>query len=341
MAGKKKRKNHRGWIPVVLILVLLLSVALTLVVREIYYDQQRQKKGADSSDPGGQAEKELSLKDRSKETGADMTDRNATPSSPDDYAVNDAYDQYYREYYEKFYGDRTSVGDAAEETEISGDVNPDTGMIDGTWFDTSRYRLSGRADDSYFEQACFLGDSRTQGLVLYTTSVKLHGYYKIGYTAQQACDSRAFSLGDGSPAMTMLELIPQLSYSSYYIAFGTNDLGMNNADSFITQIKRLVDCIQQYHPDAIIYLANILPISAGFESSNPSFTNERALVYNMALKNLCIQYQNLVYLDQASCMLDSATGKALEGSTADGLHYTASSEAVILDYIRNHVVVKK
>lgn len=218
------------------------------------------------------------------------------------------------------------------------------GDADGSgrmWMDQELYyKIYGIVDDSYFENACFLGDSRTKGLLEYSDLPKWHGFYQIGYTAKNACENRVFSLKNDPGSYNMLQIVEKTDYAVYYVGFGTNELFYNDSEQFISEYKVLIDKIRECHPDAVIYIENILPMSKRFSDSNPSFSNVRAEEYNEALLAMCKEYGDLVYLDIASCMMGE-DGAAKSGATGDGLHYNPPEYQEIMDYIKRNVVLKK
>lgn len=202
------------------------------------------------------------------------------------------------------------------------------------------YKVYGYVDDSYFEQVCFLGDSRTKGLLEYSDLPEWQGFYKIGYTAENACSNKVFTISNDTGTYNMLQVIEKVDYDIYYLGFGTNELFYNDSSQFISEYKVLIDKIRECHPNAVIYIENILPMSEKYSNSNASFSNDRAAEYNLALLAMCKDYGDLVYLDIASCMMDE-NGAAKQGATGDGIHYNPDEYQIIMDYIKRNVVVRK
>ena len=210
-----------------------------------------------------------------------------------------------------------------------------------TWYSWDLYRpICKDVDDEYFEEVCFIGDSRTKGLLEYSQLPRWRGFYKVGSTAAAACVENEYTL-DGAYYTNILDVIDRVDYDIYYVGYGTNELGYGNADKFIEELKVVIDEIKEYHPDAIIYVENILPMSQSYSDNNYSFSNSRALKYNDALKRMCQEYGDVIYLDIASCMRDPETGAALSDYIGDGLHYTPEGCREILKFIRGAVVEKK
>ncbi|MBR6217672.1 MAG: SGNH/GDSL hydrolase family protein [Eubacterium sp.] len=212
--------------------------------------------------------------------------------------------------------------------------------LNDTWYNMDKYRaLCKDVPDEYFDDVCFIGDSRTQGLLEYSVLPRRHGFYKVGSTANAACLESAYTL-DGVNYTNILNIIASVDYDIFYVGYGTNELGYGDADKFIEELKVVIDCIREYHPNAIIYVENVLPMGSSFSQNNPSFSNSRANEYNRKLLKMCQEYGDLIYLDIASCMRDD-DGAALYEYISDGLHYTPEGYRVIMEFIRGAVVEKR
>ena len=211
--------------------------------------------------------------------------------------------------------------------------------FNNSWYDMNTFKaLCKTVPEEYFDKICFLGDSRTKGLLEFTNLPYYHGFYKIGTTAAAACLQNDYTI-DNYNYQNILSIIENVDYDIYYVGYGTNDLGLGNSDQFITDLRKVIDHIKQYHPDSIIYVENILPMGAQFSISHPLFSNENAEIYNKAIYDMCVSYGNVIYLDIASC-LKNDEGSAMEEYMADGLHYNAEGYKKIINFIRNTVVEK-
>ncbi len=212
--------------------------------------------------------------------------------------------------------------------------------FNNSWYNFSKYKAKcDKVDDSYFENVCFLGDSRTQGLLQFSGLPKWNGFFKVGTTAAAACYEREYTFGDGY-YRNILETIEYADYDIFYVGYGTNDLGLGDADKFIQDLEVIIDKIKECHPGAIIYVENILPMGEAFSINHPTFSNENARIYNAKIYEMCNVYGDLIYLDIASTMRDD-NGNARSAYISDGLHYNAEGYKVILNFIKGAVVEKK
>ena len=209
-----------------------------------------------------------------------------------------------------------------------------------SWYNMDIYKAKcTELSDDYFDKICFLGDSRTKGLLEYSSLPAYHGFYKVGTTAYAACVEREYT-ADNYYYGNVLEMIERVDFDIYYVAYGTNDLALENPEQFIENMKVIIDHIKEYHPDAIIYVENILPMSKAFAEAHPKFTNGRAKGYNTALLKMCKEYGDLIYLDVAPC-LTGLDGNAIGSYTVDGLHFNSEGYQRVIDFIKKTTVEKK
>ena len=188
-------------------------------------------------------------------------------------------------------------------------------------------------DDSYFDDAVFIGDSRTQGLQLYgglpggTTFYAAKGV-NVGTVG-------AATIKDGGEEVTVYEALKRHSFGKVYVMLGVNELGWASEKTFIVRYGELLDEIRNSQPDAIIYVQSILPVSKS-KSDSSVYTNSRIDLYNGLIKQMC-EEKGAVYLDVAEAVRDDS-GALPEEATVDGIHLKKDYCIKWKDYIRTHTV---
>lgn len=209
------------------------------------------------------------------------------------------------------------------------------------WCDESCYKKSEKmVDIRYFSKAVFVGDSRTEGLVLYSGLPNINGFCYKGLTVNKltsSADIYVEGYGNGYTCYDAISLVP---YDSYYCSFGINELGWVNIDVFIDYFDALLDHIKSVNPDAIIYVQNILPISKSESDSTSIFTQERINLFNEEILAMCQERKDVIYLDVASAVTDSE-GYLPEEAASDGIHCNADYCKRIIQYIRCNTYTKK
>lgn len=191
----------------------------------------------------------------------------------------------------------------------------------------------GPVEDSYFDDAVFLGDSRTDGFQLY--SGLSHGtfLYATGATVESV-----FSKAVETPVGTMplLDALSSMDCGKIYLMLGVNELGWNGTDIFRTQSEKLLQRLREDHPDAVIVIQSLLPVSAAKDAEGRYVNNDRIDAYNQVWMDLAQTY-DAVYLNVAEAVAGE-DGKLPEELCFDGVHLNPAGCRLWLDYLRTHPV---
>jgi len=191
------------------------------------------------------------------------------------------------------------------------------------------------ADSVYFEDAVFFGDSLTNGIQLYDVMSGTTVISSTGITLDNIL-SKAVIQGDDGQYVTMIDALEKANPKKIYIMMGANSLGWDK-ETFIKKYGVLLEEIKQQHPQSIIYVQSILPVTAKKEEKNPTFANNKIDEYNLALmelakeKNLHFLYVAEDFKDENGCLPDEASPK-------DGIHFGKSYYIRWFDYLKTHTV---
>ena len=188
-------------------------------------------------------------------------------------------------------------------------------------------------EDTYFDDAVFLGDSRTEGFHLYS-GLKTGTYlYATGATVESV-----FSKSVSTPLgrMPLLDALEKTACGKIYVMLGVNELGWNGTDTFRNQSAKLIERLQADHPETQIVLQSILPISARQEEKGTYVNNERIAVYNQVLQELAETY-GVTYLTVAEAVADE-DGFLRADWNFDGVHLNQEGCQAWLAYLRTHPV---
>lgn len=187
---------------------------------------------------------------------------------------------------------------------------------------------SEEVSDSFFADAVFIGDSRTDGLLLYTA---LPVGYSYAYTALMVdtvfTKEIVYQNGEYIPVMDAVR--QNTDWNRVYIMLGTNELGWRSADYFTKKYAEILDELRGVKPDCEIYLQSVLPINSDDEGNN-----RKVAVYNELLKKLAEEKQ-VYYLDVYSEMADE-NGLLPEEAANDGIHLNRVYCGKWLSYLKTH-----
>ena len=189
--------------------------------------------------------------------------------------------------------------------------------------------------ESWFTDSVFVGNSQTQGLLLYT-GIPAASCADVGLTVETAKSLAEFDDPEnpgGEEKLTALDYLQKADYKKVYLLFGINELGWVNEDAFINQYADLIEAIQTSHPDAQIYVQSILPVGQKATQEKSYLTNERIGEFNGRLQNMAAD-QKVYYLDVASTFPTPLS----EELSNDGVHLVKSGCETWRDYILSHCI---
>lgn len=202
---------------------------------------------------------------------------------------------------------------------------------------TSPVPQSETVDMDYFSDALFIGDSRTQGLELYS-GVKGATFYDYTGLTVFGVNNPGLVTVDGQDCSIMEGLEKGPQFGKIYIAFGMNELGYYNEENYLSTFGVFLEEIKSLQPDAVIYLQNLAPVDEDrcAEYGQPSCVNNtRVAVFNQMFARLAREHQ--VALLDIYGALDGDTGLP-EGSTSDGIHFKRPLYETWLAYLMDHTV---
>ena len=187
-------------------------------------------------------------------------------------------------------------------------------------------------DDSYFADAVFVGDSRTEGLKMYSGLDSSQFFSSVGMDVDKVFTDQVVSLN--GQLLTVAQALEQASYSKVYIMLGMNELGWVYESVFADNYARIIDTIRESHPDATIYVQSILPVSQWKDGSNDIYTNANVVRLQKALVAMC-EEKGVNYVNVAEGIQDEQ-GYLPSESTQDGVHLTPEYCQRWMDYLKTH-----
>lgn len=218
-------------------------------------------------------------------------------------------------------------------TEISSESSEESGVSEP---ETERPLVpeSSAVPDSYFDSAVFVGNSRTQGFVLYSGLTNVTAYTDRGLNVDSAATKEVVSL-DGKKVTVLEALRRNDTCQSVYMMFGINELGWPREEVFIEKYTALIDAVQENNPDVQIYLESILPVSKEKSDSDKYINNTRIREFNELIRQMAVE-KDVHYLDLYTTMADE-NGDLPADAASDGVHLKKGYCVKWLEYLRTHV----
>ena len=188
-------------------------------------------------------------------------------------------------------------------------------------------------EDTYFDGAVFLGDSRTEGRFLYSGLKTGHFYTAVGATVESVFSKKNFETESGEK-VPLLDAVAEQDCDKIYIMLGINELGWSKVKTFHDQYAKLIDRVREDHPEAKIVLQSIPPVSAKQEAKKTYVNNDRISDYNEVIRTLA-EEKECYFLDVAACLSDG-NGLLPKDLNFDGIHLNPAGCKVWLNYLRTH-----
>ncbi len=192
-------------------------------------------------------------------------------------------------------------------------------------------------DNSYFDDALFIGDSRTEGLALYGSLTNADFFSSVGLSIFKVTEKAAGNPNIGE-SITLSQKLTQKKYGKIYIMLGLNELGTGTTEDWAQTYAGVIAQIRQAQPDAIIYLESILVVAASQDNPGGAINNATVNARNQALEALADPQNNIYYLNVNEAVMD-ANGCLDASLTSDGIHLLGNSLSLWEDYLKQHAIV--
>ena len=194
---------------------------------------------------------------------------------------------------------------------------------------------------SYFNDAVFIGDSRTVDLMIYSdlSDSKALAYCDVGLNISTVFTKKFVGYkGDKITAPSALKK-NRSKYSKVYLMFGLNELGYASAEAFINQYKKFISTVRSANKNAVIYVQSVLPVSKQRDTTSDTFYNARIVKYNKLIRKMCRE-QKLFYIDLFDSFLNGE-GYLPADAASDGIHFVPAYCDKWLSYLQSHTVKLK
>ncbi len=199
--------------------------------------------------------------------------------------------------------------------------------------DNSKY-LVGTTDVSYFDDALFIGDSRTVGIKEYGYFDNADYFADVSMSVYKVNDKKLAV--EGRKKTGLWELLASKKYGKIYIMLGINELGYN-FENTVEQYQTLIESIQEAQPDAIIYICANLHVTETKSSSDLYFNNENINRFNLAISQLA-NGENCFYID-VNVLFDDENGNLNKEYCSDEVHVQGKYYAAWCDWLLTQAVV--
>lgn len=233
-----------------------------------------------------------------------------------------------------------SDGDGMVQTDVSGeddslpeDVSGGDGFEDEEGQPAWEYVT---VDETWFDDALFIGDSRTVGMSEYGSLPNATFYASTGLTVYKLFTAEIVPVEGGRQKITIEEALQERQFAKIYLMIGINEMGTGTVETFMEKYTEVVAKLQELQPDAVIYLQAIMRVSCERSAKGDYINNEGIDLRNEEIAKLA-DNEKIFYLDVNSVICDEEGG--LEKSyTFDGVHLMAKYVSIWKQFLMEHAV---
>ena len=179
----------------------------------------------------------------------------------------------------------------------------------------------------------FIGDSRTQGFIMYNGLKNVQDYSYIGLMVDTAVTKKFVKTSNGEK-ITLLEDMKNKDIKSVYIMLGVNELGWSYPQVFKLKYEELIDEIRKVKPNCKIYVQSIIPVTKSKDQTDKIFNNKNVIKFNKLIQEVASE-KDVKYLDVASALVNSE-GYLPEEASTDGIHVDKKYCEKWLEYLKNN-----
>ena len=187
--------------------------------------------------------------------------------------------------------------------------------------------------EGYFDDAVFIGDSRTEGLRNYDGLGDASYYAVKGLMINTISTEPAITIN--GVKMTVMQALKQKKYNKVFIMLGINELGWSSSKTFFDDYIKVIDQIKKDQPGTKIYVQAILPVTAKKSESDKVYNNKQINYYNRQLQKMA--EKEGVHFLEVDRAVSNQTGCLPESASTDGIHLNNEYCKKWCEYLKAHV----
>ena len=189
------------------------------------------------------------------------------------------------------------------------------------------------SNTQFNSSVAFIGDSRTQGFIMYNGLKDVQDYSYIGLMVDTAVTKKFVKTSNGEK-ITLLQDMANKNIETVYIMLGVNELGWSYPQVFKTKYGELIDEIRKIKPNCKIYVQSIIPMTKSKSETDRIFNNKNVNTFNNLIQELAKE-KNVTYLDVKFALVD-ANGYLPEEASSDGVHVDKEYCKKWFEYLKNN-----
>lgn len=296
---KKRRSGMELSIAIVIINVLIAVVLIVLcVLIYMHLSGQLDAENKEENAEGAVTAITTVAPDEKEPTTSDTSA--STPEEGDDFDMDDG----------------PSI-DADEPAELTTDSSGSSSPVDAF--------VSGSYEEGFYDNALFIGDSITTGLVGYGYLDSKNVFAQVGLNPESVFSSTD---DNGDTAITKAA---SMQPDRIFIMLGSNGLAFMGTSYMSEKISALVETLSEKCPSTSIYIISVTPVTKAHEAlGNETMADINEL--NKLLSKVAAN-KGVKYIDLCSHFIDGDGYFASAYAEVDGLHFLGTAYVEMLNFI--------
>ena len=213
-----------------------------------------------------------------------------------------------------------------------------TGLPDGSdeYMDIVVPEQASAVDDSYFEDAVFIGDSRMQGFRNLSGITKGSFVTAVGMELENFYTDSQIATAAGN--VTVLDALKNINFSKIYMMLGTNELGAYDMNQVGESYRQVLADIKQLSssPDPIVYVYSVIYVDEPLVTTGDYVNNTNVDAVNMEILKMCKE-EGYHYINLNEVLSNGYHG-LISGAAEDGIHLNTDYCKEWLEYTKTHYI---
>lgn len=213
-----------------------------------------------------------------------------------------------------------------------------TGLPDGSdeYMDIVVPEQASAVDDSYFEDAVFIGDSRMQGFRNLSGITKGSFVTAVGMELENFYTVSQIATAAGN--VTVLDALKNINFSKIYMMLGTNELGAYDMSQVGESYRQVLADIKQLSssPDPIVYVYSVIYVDEPLVTTGDYVNNTNVDAVNMEILKMCKE-EGYHYINLNEVLSNGYHG-LISGAAEDGIHLNTDYCKEWLEYTKTHYI---
>lgn len=189
-------------------------------------------------------------------------------------------------------------------------------------------------DDSYFQDAVFIGDSRMEGFRNFSGITKGSFVTAVGMELSNIYSTPQIPTAKGT--VLVMDALKNINFTKVYMMLGTNELGAYDMDAMIESYRQVLTDVKTYSSstEPVIYIYSVPYVEESLVTTGDYVNNENVDIVNKLILEMC--YEEGYHYINLNEILSDGNHSLIAGASGDGIHMNQEYCNKWLEYTKTH-----